>query len=56
MILELAIGAFFLLGAGMLFRYAYVKIRTPGSTMFKADAAQNALMLTVVASPTFQCR
>ena len=49
MVLELLVGALSLLAAVMLFRYAYVKIRTPGSTMFQSDAAQNVLVLSVVA-------
>ena len=49
MVLELLVGALSLMAAGMLFRYAYVKIRTPGSTMFESDVAQNAVMLSVVA-------
>jgi hypothetical protein len=48
MVLELLGGALSLLAASMLFHYAYVKIRTPGSTMFESDVAQNALVLSVL--------
>ena len=49
MILELLVGALSLLAASMLFHFAYVRIRIPGSTMFKSDVAQNALLLSVLA-------
>ena len=49
MFLEIAVGALSVLAASMLFYYGFKKIRTPGSTMFKTDAAQNILVLSVIA-------
>ena len=49
MFLELAVGALSVLAAGMLFYYGYTKIRSPGSIMFKTDAAQNLLVLSIIA-------
>lgn len=48
MILELAVGALCLLASALLFRYTYVKIRAPGSTLFASDIMQNAAVLAML--------
>jgi hypothetical protein len=48
MILELTVGALCLFTSALLFRYTYVKIRAPGSTLFVSDIMQNAAMLAVL--------